>query len=32
VLKEQPTLQIQGIGGPKKKQQVQEVLHKPERD
>jgi uncharacterized radical SAM superfamily Fe-S cluster-containing enzyme len=32
VLKEQPTLQIQGLGGPKKKQQVQEVLHKPERD
>src|SRR4051794_14257495 len=32
VLKEEPTLQIQGLGGPKKKQQVQEVLHKPERD
>jgi 7,8-dihydro-6-hydroxymethylpterin dimethyltransferase len=33
VLKEQPTLQIQGLGGPKtKKQQVQEVLHKPPRD
>ena len=29
VLKEQPTLQIQGLGG-KKKQDVQEVLHKPE--
>ena len=28
VLKEQPTIQIQGLGG-KKKQQVQEVLHKP---
>jgi len=32
VLKEQPTVPIQGLGGPKKKQQVQEVLHKPERD
>jgi len=29
VLKEQPTLQIQGLGGTKKKQEVQEVLHKP---
>jgi 7,8-dihydro-6-hydroxymethylpterin dimethyltransferase len=29
VLKEQPTLQIQGLGGAKKKQDVQEVLHKP---
>jgi hypothetical protein len=29
VLKEQPTLQIQGLGGPKKKQDVQPVLHKP---
>src|SRR5205807_9554518 len=29
VLKEEPTLQIQGIGGAKKKQDVQEVLHKP---
>jgi hypothetical protein len=29
VLKEQPTLQIQGLGGPKKKQEVQPVLHKP---
>jgi hypothetical protein len=29
VLKEQPTLQIQGLGGPKKKQNVQPVLHKP---
>jgi len=28
VLKEQPTLQIQGLGG-KKKQSVQPVLHKP---
>src|SRR6476646_928262 len=28
VLKEQPTLQIQGLGGPKKKQDVQPVLHK----
>ena len=27
VLKEQPTLQIQGLGG--KKKQPQEVLHKP---
>jgi hypothetical protein len=33
VLKEQPTVRIQGLGGPKtKKQQVQEVLHKPQRD
>jgi uncharacterized radical SAM superfamily Fe-S cluster-containing enzyme len=30
VLKEQPTLQIQGLGGPKKKQNVQPVLHKPQ--
>ena len=29
VLKEQPTLQIQGLGS-KKKQPVQEVLHKPQ--
>ena len=29
VLKEQPTLQIQGLGGSKKKQDVQPVLHKP---
>jgi len=29
VLKEQPTLQIQGLGG-KKKQSVQPVLHKPQ--
>jgi 7,8-dihydro-6-hydroxymethylpterin dimethyltransferase len=29
VLKEQPTLQIQGLGGGKKKQEVQPVLHKP---
>jgi len=29
VLKEQPTIQIKGLGGPKKKQDVQEVLHKP---
>ena len=29
VLKEQPTLQIQGLGG-KKKPAVQEVLHKPQ--
>jgi hypothetical protein len=29
VLKEQPTLQIQGIGGVRKKQDVQEVVHKP---
>jgi hypothetical protein len=28
VLKEQPTLQIQGLGG-KKKEDVQPVLHKP---
>jgi hypothetical protein len=31
VLKEEPTLQIQGLGGAKKKAPVQEVLHrKPE--
>jgi hypothetical protein len=29
VLKEQPTLQIQGLGGGGKKQQVAEVVHKP---
>src|SRR5689334_19583494 len=29
VLKEQPTLQIQGLGGGKKKQDVAEVVHKP---
>jgi hypothetical protein len=29
VLKEQPTLQIQGLGGKKKASQPQEVLHKP---
>jgi hypothetical protein len=29
VLKEQPTLQIQGLGGPRKSQDVQPVLHKP---
>ena len=29
VLKEQPTLQIQGLGGPKKTQDVQPALHKP---
>jgi uncharacterized radical SAM superfamily Fe-S cluster-containing enzyme len=29
VLKEQPTLQIQGLGGAKKKQDVQPVAHKP---
>ena len=28
VLKEQPTIQIQGLGGAKKKQDVQEVTHK----
>ena len=28
VLKEQPTIQIQGLGG--KKKDVQEVLHKPQ--
>ena len=28
VLKEQPTLQIQGLGGAKKKQEVAEVVHK----
>jgi uncharacterized radical SAM superfamily Fe-S cluster-containing enzyme len=30
VLKEPPTVQIQGLGGPKKKQDVQPVLHKPQ--
>jgi hypothetical protein len=29
VLKEQPTLQIQGLGGGRKKQEVAEVVHKP---
>jgi hypothetical protein len=29
VLREQPTLQIQGLGGKKKPQDVQPVLHKP---
>ncbi|MGE0705783.1 MAG: radical SAM protein, partial [Vicinamibacterales bacterium] len=29
VLKEQPTIQIQGLGGRKKNQEVQPVLHKP---
>jgi hypothetical protein len=29
VLKEQPTLQIQGLGGKKKSSQPAEVLHKP---
>jgi len=29
VLKEQPTLQIQGLGGKKKAQEPAEVLHKP---
>jgi hypothetical protein len=29
VLKEQPTLQIQGLNGLKKKQDVQPVAHKP---
>jgi hypothetical protein len=29
VLKEQPTLQIQGLGGARKKSDVQPVLHKP---
>jgi len=29
VLKEQPTLQIQGLGGGRKKQELQEVAHKP---
>ncbi len=28
VLKEQPTLQIQGLGGGRKKQELQEVTHK----
>ena len=31
VLKEQPTIQIQGLGGGKKKSDVQEVLHKPQQ-
>src|SRR5688500_9300744 len=31
VLKEQPTLQIQGLGGAKKKSDVQEVLHKSQQ-
>jgi uncharacterized radical SAM superfamily Fe-S cluster-containing enzyme len=30
VLKEQPTLQIQGLGAKKRKEDVQPVLHKPE--
>ena len=30
VLKEQPTLQIQGLKGPRKKEDVTEVLHKPQ--
>jgi uncharacterized radical SAM superfamily Fe-S cluster-containing enzyme len=30
VLKQPPTIQIQGLGGSKKKQDVQEVLHKPQ--
>ena len=30
VLKEQPTIQIQGLGGGKKKQDLQEVAHKPQ--
>jgi hypothetical protein len=29
VLKEQPTLSIQGLGGKKKAQEPAEVLHKP---
>src|SRR5581483_5258945 len=29
VLKEQPTLQIQGLGGKKKSSEPQQVLHKP---
>jgi hypothetical protein len=29
VLKEQPTIQIQGLGGGRKKQEVAEVVHKP---
>jgi hypothetical protein len=29
VLKEQPTLQIQGLGSKRKAQDVQPVLHKP---
>jgi len=31
VLKEEPTIQIQGLGGAKKKSDVQEVLHKPQQ-
>jgi len=31
VLKEQPTIQIKGLGGNKKKDTVQEVLHKPQQ-
>ncbi len=31
VLKEQPTIQIQGLGGPRKKQGVQPVAHKNEQ-
>jgi uncharacterized radical SAM superfamily Fe-S cluster-containing enzyme len=31
VLKEQQTIQIQGLGGAKKKADVQEVLHKPQQ-
>src|SRR4030095_15870328 len=31
VLKEQPTIQIQGLGGGKKKAEVQEVLHKSQQ-
>jgi len=30
VLKEQPTIQIKGLGGSKKKADVQTVLHKPQ--
>jgi hypothetical protein len=30
VLKQPPTIQIQGLGTAKKKQDVQEVLHKPQ--
>jgi len=29
VLKEQPTIQIQGLGGPRSRQDVAEVVHKP---
>jgi hypothetical protein len=29
VLREQPTIQIQGLGGGRKKQELQEVVHKP---